>query len=58
MSFTPRGSGIGLCSSSNLFQRAFLEGKILIRPLSSVNLDDCGTRCWYVDNTAIRFERH
>jgi hypothetical protein len=36
----------------------FQKGKILIRRLSSVNLDDCGTRRWHFDDKAIRFERH
>jgi hypothetical protein len=26
--------------------------------LSNVNLDDCGSRRWHVDNQAIRFELH
>jgi hypothetical protein len=34
------------------------KGKILIRRLSSVNLDDCGTRRWHLDDKSIRFERH
>ena len=34
------------------------KGRILIHRLSTVNLDDRGTRRWYVDSKAIRFERH
>jgi hypothetical protein len=30
---------------------------MLILRLSSVNLDDCGTRRWHLDDKAIRFKR-
>jgi hypothetical protein len=42
--------------SSRRYQKNRYKGEIPIRCLSSVSLDDRGTRRWHLDNKAIRFE--